>query len=92
MVLAGGYFRISNNFWLNTNIAYWTLTPLFIDSYYDSIITYVNEEGELNIVLYYDDEGNPLETRGIRPVINLKSTTTFSSGTGEINNPYVVKT
>jgi len=76
---------VNSSYYLHTRQNYWTMSP----AYYVSRFTYpagvfcVNADGTLGApgVNY---------TYGIRPVINLKADTTFSSGDGTSTNPYVV--
>ena len=70
----------------NTNILkssgnYWTLSPsyIFIDRSYNSIINDNNSSSRVSYSL------------GVRPVICLKPGTEYSSGTGSMNNPYIVE-
>ena len=58
----------------------------FTSSFNKAYVFYVFATGYLN-------EGNEVSfSYGVRPVINLKSTTTFIEGTGTSTDPYIVKT
>jgi len=47
-------------------------------------VFYVSSSGYLDWGIVY------FSNRGVRPVINLKTSTLFSSGNGTAENPYVV--
>ncbi len=87
VIYAGGFFGQANaTYWLKTNQLYWTISP----SYYYPIasIFRINREGQLGI---NQTSNSPL---GTRPVINLKSNTTFTFNddepAGTSTNPYIV--
>ncbi len=86
VIYAGGFAGTSNNgYWLYTNQDYWTMSP---STFYD-IYAGVFDVQNMGNLMYYG-VNNP---RGIRPVINLKSTVTFEpGGDGTSTKPYVVKT
>jgi len=79
-MLAGG----AANIWLHTRESYWTMSPYYFsrgDNY--AYVWVVGESGS-------SDSLRRGIARGVRPVINLKTSTTFSRGTGTAENPYVV--
>ena len=88
--LAGGGVRnngdsyYNTTFWLHTGQSYWTMSPYSFG-------------GTRAWVLCVDSYGFLGEIRvewsggGVRPVINLKTSTLFSSGNGTAENPYGVK-
>ena len=81
---AGGvYGEINNNYYLLNNEFFLTMSPFRSDS--DASVWVVDPDGYLDDV--YVSHG-----RGVRPVINLKSTAMVSIGTGTSSNPYVIKT
>ena len=82
---AGGVVRTANqNYYLYTDCMYWTMSP----SYFDT-------NGHA-YVFSMDYNGNPGSggvnggVPGVRPVINLRSDVTISSGNGTSANPYVI--
>jgi len=87
--LAGGgsqYKTTANNmtFWLHTGEDYWTMTP--VD--FDSSKAFVYSVWSLGYI-----GGTVNSAEGVRPVINLKATTTFldNGADGTSSKPYVVK-
>jgi len=88
-MLAGGGSPLSSeyyntSFWLNTGQYYWTMSP-----------SNSTALGNTQVFCIYDGFYSPFYNNnsvGVRPVINLKSTTTFIEGTGTSTNPYIVKT
>ena len=79
----GGVYGISNSsYYLYTDQVYWIMSPFSYD--YDCAIVFdVNPNGSL--------DGSSLNGNfGVRPVINLKSDVSFSSGNGTSSNPYTV--
>ncbi len=86
VILAGGFGGQNNTgYWLYTGEAYWTISPRNFNG--ASLVFYVNNDGFLG--------GSGVSGLfGVRPVINLKSSTKFTfNGTGEKGtkeNPYIV--
>ena len=82
----GGSGKSTNNlnFYLYTGVIYWTMTPSAIAvSGIHSDMLVLNSQG-----LIYS---NSLKAGyGARPVINLKSTVEYVSGTGTETNPYII--
>ena len=86
VALAGGVYNQKNEkYYLRTNGYYWTMTP----SYFRSTNAYayefyVNPTGLLN---------NSTVTYGIglRPVINLSSSTLISGGNGTVDSPFTIQ-
>ncbi len=92
VAMAGATKNSSNGlYYLYNGQNYWTMSPAL---WWSS-----SEDGESINVFNVMDSGifgysyifGVATTSGIRPVINLKSDITFSSGNGTLNNPYVVE-
>ncbi len=82
VVYAGGFGDKENSgYWLNINMAYWTMSPSTYSG--GSSIFIVYENGKLNF------NGVHHDSRGIRPVINLKSNIKLT-GSGTTTDPYIV--
>jgi len=89
--LAGGGSAYSSSyynttFWLHTGQTYWTMTPSSLYTNSETNVFYVNASGRLNG--WYANS-----TYGVRPVINLKSSTTFLKGDfdGSASKPWTVE-
>ena len=81
MAGSGKYSTDNTNYYLCNGLAYWTMTPYSASS--SANMFYVRASGSIM--------GNAITgSRSGRPVINLKSDVTFSSGNGTQSNPYVV--
>ena len=84
--LAGAInFTVNNDYYLYSNVDYWTLTPFdFYSMYTGSRVYLVKSDGELYpwIRVFY--------SRGVRPVINLKADTQITEGDGTSIAPFVV--
>ena len=90
VIYAGGFAGQNNDgYWLYTNQNYWTMSPYSFNG---------NNAGMLIVNLYgslvgYNDVSNT--KYGVRPVINLKSDTVFTTiqeeGKGTSTNPYIVE-
>ena len=84
VVYAGGYYGQSNsNYYLNSNISYWTMSPAGFSgsSSYDWC---VNAAGNVD---YYSVNA----TFRLRAVLNLNADTQISDGDGTKENPFVVE-
>ncbi len=84
---AGGIVGTNNtNFYLYTNQYYWTMSPsdFYVSYNRASIFCVRNKDGS------FGSDTVEYTAAGIRPVINLKTSTIFSSGNGTSSNPYVV--
>ena len=80
---AGGVYGSSNSsYYLYTNQDYWTMSPRFFDSGIAWVFA-VYSSG-------YLDGPHVGSTNGVRPVVNLKADTQFSSGNGTSTNPYII--
>ncbi len=80
---AGGRTANNTSYYLYNGQNYWTMSPNYWSGPYANVFL-VNANGYLDGT----DVGN---TRGLRPVINLKFDTLFQGGgNGTQNNPYVV--
>ena len=62
---------------------YWTMTPHSTNTDVDNFLVSVKSDGNMD---YYDASGDT----GLRPVISLKPNTSFTTGNGSMENPYVV--
>ena len=83
---AGGVWRtINQSYYLYTGQWYWTMSPAYF-SVSDAGVFSVDTTGALISSNVHST------TPGVRPVINLKATTTISSGNGTAQNPFVVQT
>ena len=84
IVYAGGlYITEVSNYYLNNNITYWTMSPFIGHDF--SYVGLVYGEGHIASNVYM------LNSRSVRPVINLAFDVEIISGDGTINNPYLVK-
>ena len=86
IVYAGGSYSIENtSYYLYTEDYYWTMSPYEFNGNgsYVGVVSYNGAITRISV-------DSP--TRGIRPVINLKSDVAIISGNGTSSNPYVVKT
>ena len=85
---AGGVYGTNNSsYYLYTNQYYWTMSPYNYNG--ETAYEYlVDASGFLN----YNGVNRPGVdiSRGVRPVINLKATTTISSGNGTASSPFVI--
>ena len=82
-ILAGGYSSNNSGYYLYTGNSYWTMSP----SYFSSGFATAQE-----FTLYSDgvaDSGWVTRTRGVRPVLNLKSGS-LTQGSGTVLDPYRV--
>ena len=79
--LAGGYNRSNSGYYLYTGNWYWTMSPYF---FYGSNtrVRYVSSAGGVNY-------GDVSYSRGVRPVLNLKSGS-LKSGSGTATDPFLV--
>ena len=82
MYAGAGKILISSNYgyWLCTENHYWTMSPYSFKGY--AVVFNFGTFGQLHGVY------NVETMSGVRPVINLKSTTKFS-GTGIVSDPYI---
>ncbi len=85
VAFAGGVYNKTNEeYYLHTGSNYWTMSPsYFYAAHGNAVVFRVASDGWLincNVRL----------TNGVRPVINLKSTTTISGGNGTAQNPFIV--
>lgn len=72
----------ANNSFLNINKYWWT-----INEYKDGKIWYIFDEGGIN---NNSTDGINSYSYGIRPSINLKPSVEYISGTGSIDDPYII--
>ncbi len=84
VVLAGGFGGSSNNsYYLHTGQSYWTMSPCNFDSTGYVFVFVVGSNGTLS-------SGTVNNSRGVRPVINLKADVTIT-GLGTTSDPYQVE-
>ncbi len=96
VVYAGGLDSNNTNYWLYNHQYYWTMSPYY---YY-----YIGNSDRYAVVFSVDNCGRLYANRvdsaniGVRPVINLKADTKFTTGgegtsgdAGSSTNPYVVQ-
>ena len=82
VAFAGGVYGTSNSsYYLYNNAAYWTMSPYYYNS--NAFVFRVSSDG----ALYNDFVGT---TRGVRPVINLKSAIAIT-GEGNIDKPFKIQ-
>ena len=84
---AGGKNENNTSYYLYNGQYYWTMSPGRWHKTTNNafaIVFYVDVYGNLGAY-------NVSSSYGLRPVINLRSDVTFSSGNGTQSNPYVVQ-
>ena len=81
VVMAGLAWSDNSSNYLYTNQSYWTMSPRNFNGAFANVFA-VNSNGSLG-------SANVINTRGVRPVVNLKADTLFT-GTGTTTDPYVV--
>ena len=86
-MLAGGYIGNNQNFYLNSGIDYWTMSPRDLLASQVNI-NYVNSSGNAGIAK--DKSGPSSKLFGVKPVINVQEYS-FIGGTGSIDNPYILE-
>lgn len=83
--MAGGRASSQNIlYYLYTGTNYWTMTPLFFNSNSRALEFHVTSTGTLN-------GGNVNNTYGVRPVVNLDTSKITFTGTGTMQDPYVIE-
>ena len=83
LIYAGGKRDASNqNFYLNSNVIYWTMTPF--NYYYAEGV--VGNVSMAYAKVYQFDWLNV--NHGLRPVINIRGDVLISSGDGTVDSPY----
>ena len=85
VAFAGGVYNKTNEeYYLHTGSNYWTMSPSYFSATNSRAVVFrVASDGWLY-------SSNVFLTYGVRPVINLKATTTISSGNGTAQNPFIV--
>ena len=85
VAFAGGvYGQTNQSYYLYTGQPYWTMSPYYFSvASSHAFVFRVVSDGSLN-----NNSVNSL--RGVRPVINLKSSVQFSEGNGTSDKPFVV--
>ena len=82
--LAGGSNIQNALYYLYTGTNYWTMTPSQFSDWTSAMIYYVNSMGTLS------NWNGSTQTWAVRPVINLDTTKVTFTGTGTMQDPYVV--
>ena len=85
-VSGNGIAYFNRTFWLHTGVSYWTMTPAYFRTNGNAHVFYASGSGYIlyQIVHYANNI--------VRPVINLKASTTFENGgSGTSSSPYVVQ-
>ena len=86
LIYAGGKNKITNkNFYLNSNVSYWTMTPF--NYYYSEGMVGNSLLGYGQVVQY----GMLYYANALRPVINIRSDVLISRGDGTVSSPYHLK-
>lgn len=89
VIYAGGRYSVANDtYYLNSNQHFYTMSPYASYPASTAPNTYmvaINNSGYVGISTVHG-------TVGLRPVINLKSTTKITGGIGTASDPYVIKT
>ena len=86
VAFAGGeHGQTNEDYYLYTGSSYWTMSPYHFG---------VSDAGVFSVYPTGDLISSDVHSTapGVRPVINLKATTTISSGNGTAQNPFVVQT
>ena len=82
--MAGGRTSSQNTlYYLYTGTTYWTMTPAFFNNWNSAVEFGVGSSGPL--VDYY-----VYNVYGVRPVVNLDTTKVTFTGTGTMQDPYVI--
>ena len=66
---------------LNVKIYYWTMSPCYYNGISD--VFYIYSSG------YLGGNGNPIDSYGVRPVINLRNDVSIT-GSGTVTDPFIV--
>lgn len=86
IVFAGGVYQEKNeDFYLHSNLNYWTMTPAAFDGT-QSKIFYVTSDGKI-AAISSKTTGNIY----VRPVISVKQETLVKKGIGTADEPYILK-
>ena len=91
VMLAGGYADDNLNFYLNSGVNYWTMSPRDQAGPKESSFTninFVNAFGNAGVAK--NISGFSINLFGVKPVINVQSNS-FIGGNGSIDNPYVIE-
>ena len=84
LALTGESMYVTGNSYLNgSDMLYWSMTPLYYDDFMGSIMNIVARESLRNFNITGDGS--------VRPVINVKVDTGFTSGDGSKDNPYLIQ-
>ncbi len=82
VIYAGGTNSSNNSYYLYTGSSYWVMSPYSFDNYNAHAFA-INPLGYLAHDYVYN-------SYGVRPVIALKADTTYSRGTGLMDDPYII--
>ena len=83
--MAGGRTSAQNKlYYLYSGTYYWTMSPSYFSHWFNAYEFLVSSAGELT---YTDVSAG----RGVRPVINLNSSNLVFTGTGTMQDPYVIE-
>ena len=87
VALAGGKVLLKNeDYYLNSNAYYWTMTPSdFRSTYITAHVFQVFDTGELSQQRYV-----ATSNYSVRPVINIRSDVLISQGDGTVENPFIL--
>ena len=92
LMYAGAAYSNNTSFYLYSGSSYWTMSPAFSNGAFSPNVPNVLMLYNYDYYGYYGyiaENMNANISSGVRPVINLKSTTQFT-GTGTSSNPYRV--
>ena len=86
IIFAGGKYNVTNDyFYLKSGVAYYTMTPhAFAVGSNTSNVWYIGSSGKIAATV-------PTNKYYVRPVINLKASVLYDSGSGTEADPYKVK-
>ncbi len=93
IIYAGGSMQNNTGYFMKSDTSYWTMTPM--TSGLGETVDVAPEDGPY--VIAVDANGalieSPVDTsaHNLRPVISIKQETLVMSGTGLINEPYILK-
>ncbi len=82
--MAGGRTSAQNRlYYLYSGTSYWTMSPSYFNYWFYAVEFFVASSGELT-------HGYVFYGFGVRPVINLDSSNLVFTGTGTMQDPYVI--
>ena len=84
--MAGGtVYSVNALYYLNSGNSYWTMSPYQFNTWGNAHVVYVNETGKI------DSTYAVVLENGVRPVINIDTKAISFTGSGTINDPYILK-